>query len=108
MKGGILMDLNKSFSCPKCSGKNFTVKREVTYLYTYRINPDDTEETNDKIESVPFLFDNREKENSNEYIECEKCGAKYPISPGTSDKIDMTILQKAVRSDYVNNPEYLG
>lgn len=103
------MDLKKSLTCPKCSGKDFIIKREVTYLYTYKINSDDIQETTDKIESVPFLFDNREKENSNEHIECEKCGAKYSITLNDySNQIDLTIIQKAIRSDYINNPEYLG
>ncbi|MFA6941456.1 MAG: hypothetical protein WCQ54_10860 [Clostridiaceae bacterium] len=103
------MDLKKSLTCPKCSGKNFIVKREVTYLYTYKINSDNIQETDDKIDSAPFLFDNREKENSNEYIECEKCGAKYPISlDDYSNEINLTIMQKAVVSDYADNPEFLG
>lgn len=107
MKGVLIMDLKKSLTCPKCSGKDFIVKREVTYLYTYRINSDNIQETDDKIDSEPFLFDNREKENSNEYIECEKCGAVYPITLNSS-KIDLTIMQKAIVSDHADNPEFLG
>jgi len=103
------MDLKKSLTCPKCGGKDFIIKREVTYLYTYKINSDNIQETNDRIESVPFSFDNREKENSNEYMECERCEAKYPMSLSDySKQIDLTIIQKAIRSDYTENPEFLG
>lgn len=104
-----LMDLKESLICPKCSGKNFIIKREVTYLYTYKFNSDSSQEINDRTESAPFLFNNREKEASNEYMECEKCGAKYPVLLNdNNDKIDMTIMQKAIRSDHVDNPEFLG
>jgi len=103
------MDLNKSLTCPKCSGKDFNIKREATYLYTYKINSKNLEEISNRAESVPFLFDNREKETSNEYLECEKCGSKYPISVNDfSNQINLTILQKAIRGDNVENPEFLG
>lgn len=103
------MDLKKSLTCPKCGGKNFIIKREATYLYTYKINSENLQEIRGRVESVPFLFDNREKETSNECIECENCGAKYPISLNEhSNKIDFTILQKAIRGDYAENPEFLG
>ena len=103
------MDLKESIKCPKCGGKDFVIKREATYLYSYKFNSEDMKSNNNKTKSLPFLFDNREKETSNEYIECEKCGEKYPISlDAQGNKIDFMIIQKAVRGDYTENPEFLG
>jgi hypothetical protein len=57
---------------------------------------------------LPFT-DNREKENSHEYIQCEKCGTRYPIKlDDYSNQINLTILQKAIRDDHIENPEFLG
>jgi DNA-directed RNA polymerase subunit RPC12/RpoP len=109
MKGSIIMELKESLKCPKCGGKDFVIKREATYLYTYKVNLEDMKKNDNKIPSLPFLFDSREKETSNEYIECEKCGEKYAISLDAQGKqIDFTIIQKAVRADYIENPEFLG
>jgi DNA-directed RNA polymerase subunit RPC12/RpoP len=103
------LDLKESLICPKCSSKNFIVKREATYLYTYKFNPDNLLDVSKKTEDLPFLFDNREKETSNEYIECEQCGAKYPLSLDSLGKrIDLTILRKAIRADNTENPGFLG
>lgn len=102
------MNTERLITCPECGGRNFTVKREVTYLYSYRINTDNIDKTSDEMDSVPFLFDNREKEKSNEYIECDNCGARFPVSNDTFGKGDMIILQKAIRSDHINNPEDFG
>ena len=109
MEGSFLIDLKKSLTCPKCNGENFIIKREATYLYTYKINSQNFDETTKRAKTVPFLFDNREKEISREYIECETCGIKYLLSlDELKNEIDFTILQKAIRSDYIENPEFLG
>lgn len=103
------LDLEKPLICPKCKSENFIVKREATYLYTYKFNSDNMDEINKKSREIPFLFDNREKETSNEYLQCEQCGTKYPISlDDLGNRIDFTILRKAVRGDNVENPEFLG
>lgn len=99
------MELSEQISCPKCSGNNFLIKRQATYLYTYKF---DVKNINN-LESLPFLFDNREKTDSQDYIQCENCGSKYAVDlEHFSDSIDMTILQKAIRCDHVENPEFLG
>lgn len=103
------LDLEKQLICPKCKGKNFIVKREATYLYTYKFSSDNLYEINKKSRELPFLFDNREKETSNEYLECEQCRTKYPIClDSIGSRIDFTILRKAIRGDNIENPEFLG
>jgi uncharacterized protein YbaR (Trm112 family) len=103
------MDLSESLTCPKCQSNNLEVKRKVTYIYTYKINDENRESGIERKEELPFLFDNREKSGSDEYIICENCGTKYPIDLEHQDtKINFTILRKAIRADHVENPQFLG
>lgn len=105
----ILVELSDNLVCPKCKSKSFRVEREVTYLYSYKFSSDNLYEANNKTEEYPFLFDNREKCDSQEYIICEECGESYPISLEDRNKrIDFTILRKAIRSDYTKEPQYFG
>ena len=101
------MNINESLICPKCKGKNFEIKHEATFLYTYKI---DTLNGNvDEDENLPFLFDNREQTCFKEYIECSKCGVKYPCAINKENQtIDLTIMKKAIKSDNVEAPEFLG
>lgn len=102
------MDVNKSLVCPKCQGTHFEIKRKATYLYTYKLDTPLTNEWSKEDEVLPFLFDNRELLNSKEYIECMECGAKYPFDINGNANIQFTILQKAIPSDLVNEPEFYG
>lgn len=103
------MELSENLACPRCKSKSFRVEREVTYLYSYKFSSDNLEEAGDKTEAFPFLFDNREKCDSHEYIICEECGERYPISlEDRNKKIDFTILRKAIRSDNTMEPQYFG
>ena len=103
------MNINEPLVCPKCNSKDFKMKRQATYVYTYKINTPNPNTLNNKEESLPFLFDNREKTESTEYLECDHCGAEYPCPFLTDkDKIDLTILQKAIRADHNNSPEFFG
>ncbi|NLM61145.1 MAG: hypothetical protein GX193_03605 [Clostridiales bacterium] len=55
------------------------MKHEATYVYSYRLDTnDEIPETLDKIENLPFLYDGREQKNSRKYLECARCGARYP------------------------------
>lgn len=102
------MRLDRKIQCPKCSGNDFRAIFESTYVYSYKIDSpkDISHKEND---SLPFLFDNREQKNSKQYIECCECSSKYPCEFTMDSKhIDFTILSKAVRSDYVDKPEFLG
>ena len=101
------MNINESLTCPKCNGKNFEIKHEATFLYTYKI--DMMNGNIDEEENLPFLFDNREQTCFKEYIECSKCGVKYPCTINKEKQtIDLTIMKKAIRADNVENPEFLG
>lgn len=103
------MELDENLTCPKCKSKSFRVEREVTYIYSYKFSSGNLEENSHKTEAMPFLFDNREKCDSQEFIICEECGERYFISLEHRNKnIDMTILRKAIRSDHVKEPQYLG
>jgi hypothetical protein len=103
------MNIDRSLVCPKCTGKCFEIKREATYVYTYKLNTPVMNDLSDNREGLPFLFDNREKTNSHEYLVCLGCGEKYPCSLEENDeKVKFTILQKAIRADSVENPQFLG
>lgn len=102
------MNINQSLMCPKCNGIHFEIKREATYLYTYKV---DTPLTGgeSKDESLPFLFDNRELLNSKDQAECKNCGESYPCNLYSHDNnIHFTIVQKAIPSDNVEEPQFLG
>lgn len=102
------MKLTEYITCPACSGKNFIAKYEATYVYSYTIDSDVPGLKNKK-DFLPFLFDNREPKGARQYIECSDCGARYPCSFSENNEgVDFIILQKAVRSDHVTEPEFLG
>lgn len=100
------MITDESLICPICKGKNFIIKHESTYVYTYKINEQSVKNTE---EILPFLFDNREHTNLKQYLQCENCGAQFPCAFDiTSEKINLTIIQQAIRSDYIKTPEFFG
>lgn len=104
-----ILNLTESLVCPKCNGTHFRIKREATYLYTYKLDTPSDEHRNAADESLPFLFDNREKIDGKEYLECESCKAQYPCDlDELHSKVHFTILQKAIRSDYVKSPDFYG
>lgn len=103
------MNINESIVCPKCNSKNFEIKHEATYLYTYKINMVNANIDNEDSENLPFLFDNREQTDFKEFIECKSCGTKYPCSIDKDNQtINLTIMKKAIRADNVKTPEFLG
>lgn len=103
------MDINQPLICPKCKGVYFEIKREATYLYSYKLDTPLTGEWSNKDDALPFLFDNRELLNSNEYIECTTCSKTFPYKlDNENNKIHFTIVQKAIRSDIVKEPEFFG
>ena len=103
------MNIDESLVCPKCNSTHFNIKREATYVYTYKLNTPDTVSNSKNESALPFLFDNREQTCSNEYLECEECGARYPC-PFFNDtqRINLTILQKAIRADHKEEHDFFG
>jgi len=103
------LKINESLQCPKCNSKNFEIKHEATFLYTYKIDIINSNIDEEGVENLPFLFDNRQQTCFKEYIECSTCGVKYPCSIDKNNQtIDLTIMQKAIRADNVETPEFLG
>lgn len=103
------MKIDESLVCPKCNSKNFEMKHEATYLYTYKIDTVNIHINEEGLENLPFLFDNREQTCFNEFIQCNNCGTKYPCSFNKDNQtIDLTIMKKAIRADHVKTPEFLG
>lgn len=100
---------NKSLKCPKCSNNSFELKREATYLYTYQIDSAEKEAWLNKTEVLPFLFDNREQIHEVESLICKKCSATFPCSLNKNiNEMKLIILQKALRSDYQDTPQFFG
>ena len=103
------MKISKSLVCPKCGGIHFEIKREATYLYTYKLDTPNTESWSSEEEALPFLFDNRDQISNKEYFECLECGARYDCDlEHEKSNIHFTILKKAIRSDLEKNPRFLG
>lgn len=103
------MNISEDLVCPKCNSNHFKMKRQATYVYTYKINTPEIDKWSDKEDSLPFLFDNREQTASEEYLECDSCGAQFPCPFYTDkEKISLTILQKAIRTDHKSEPEFFG
>ncbi len=92
---------NKSLICPCCSGHNFFIKYEATYIYSYEIDSDAPGNKNTD-EFLPFLFDRREQKSTKQYLECRSCGNQYPCYFNEWDKgIGMHVLQEAIDSSAV-------
>ncbi len=103
------IDINHPLICPNCNKTIFQIKREATYLYTYDVNSPKAEFTSKNPDELPYLFENREKIGEKDYLLCMNCGNKYPCTlDKENNNISITILQKALRSDYQDIPEYLG
>lgn len=103
------MEIKDPLICPECQCEYFEIKREATYVYTYKINTMLTGDLSHEGEPLPFLFDNRELVDGSENLICKGCGAKFPCKLDfLNNKINFTIIQKAIRSDLVEEPEFFG
>ena len=101
------MKVNEALICPKCNNKNFEIKHEASYLYTYKIDTENVSADEQESANLPFLFDNREQTSFKEYIECSHCGVRYPCSIDTENQtIDLTIMRMAIRADNVETPGF--
>lgn len=98
-----------SLKCPKCGSCNFELIREATYLYTYDLDSLGKESWLTNNESFPFLFNNREQIKESETLKCKECSSTFPCSLNKDNKeMKLIILQKAIRSDFQENPQFLG
>ena len=96
------------FTCPKCNGNQFVINREVTYIYSYKLEPndEDMEKAEARLNEYPYLFYNREILDSRIiYLLHVVQNILFLSERSTESK--MTILQ-AIRSDYTENPHSLG
>jgi DNA-directed RNA polymerase subunit RPC12/RpoP len=73
------MDDTKSLVCPFCHGTRFFIKYEASHVYSYLVD-DNAPGRKNREEFLSFLFDKRELTKSDQYAECQSCGAKYPCS----------------------------
>lgn len=103
------LKIKEAITCPECGSFDFEVKREVTYLYSYKLETPSSKLTSSNNVALPFLFDNREKIDDKEYVVCKNCKNIYPCNlDELNDKIHFTIVRKAIRADQKEDPEYFG
>ena len=69
----------KNLICPVCQNKRFLLKYEASHVYSYVIDTDAPGHKN-KDEFLSFQYDNRELMESEQYVECQACGTKFPCS----------------------------
>lgn len=65
--------------CPVCQHNSFVVKYEASHVYSYIVDSDAPGLKN-KDEFLSFHYDNRELTKSDQYLECQTCGARFPYS----------------------------
>ena len=65
--------------CPLCHNNYFVIKYESTFVYSYVIDQDAPGIKNTN-EFLSFMYDNRDKKESKQYIECQSCGSKFLCS----------------------------
>ncbi|GKU26711.1 hypothetical protein [Clostridium folliculivorans] len=103
------MSMDSNLKCQKCSSNNLEIKREATYVYTYDISSSSSDRSIRRAEETPFMFDDRKKIKEKDFLHCKNCGTIYEFSvDDISDNVEFTIVQKAIRSDYQETPEFLG
>ncbi|MBL4932845.1 hypothetical protein [Clostridium paridis] len=104
------MDTLETLVCKECNGTEFKLKRRATYEYTYDItSSSDLMNSYIKSRESSFLFDNRENLNETDYLICNKCNCKYTVDLRKIDnKINLTIVKKALTSENKEIPEFLG
>lgn len=68
-----------SYHCPICNSSNLTLRHEASYVYSYVIDAD-APGLNNSEEFLSYQYDKREQKGTTEYVECNKCGTKYPYT----------------------------
>lgn len=68
---------SKKYNCPICRSNDLVLKHEASYVYSYVVDSDAPGLKNSEVFSS-FLYDSREQKDSVEYVECSRCGTRYP------------------------------
>jgi len=86
--------------CPNCHNDRFVVKYEASHVYSYVVDSDAPGRKNNE-EFLSFLFDKRELTQSNQYLECQSCGGKFPCSFNVwNNSTSRKELQEAINKLY--------
>lgn len=85
------MDANRSLTCPVCHNNRLVVKYEASHVYSYIIDTDAPGRKNTD-EFLSFRYDKRELTDSDQYVECCSCGARFPCNIAVWNK--ETVLQE--------------
>lgn len=72
------MDGDKNI-CPICNNPDLILRHEASYVYSY-VFDSDAPGLKNRDEFFSYKYDNREQKETCEYIECKKCGTKYPYT----------------------------
>lgn len=78
-------DMTETLICPVCRRNRFVLKYEASHVYTYAVDSDAPGRRNTD-EFLSFLYDGRELTKSDQYVECQACGTKFPCSFTVWDK----------------------
>lgn len=88
--------------CPRCGGDKFRIKYQVSYEYTYIIDADAPGLKNNK-RFFPFLYDDRQQIDGQQFLECITCGAQFPYYCTEWDEgVSKESLQRAVQSSQLH------
>lgn len=82
--------------CPRCNNDQFVLKYEASHIYSY-IFDSDAPGLKNSDEFLSFLYDRRELTSSDQYVECQSCGSRFPCSFNVWDtKTSLKALQEAI------------
>lgn len=95
-----MVNQTKQLVCPVCNANKFIIRYQATYVYSYLIDSDAPGSHNTE-EFLPFMYDNREQQDTKQFLECRECGTKYDCYFNQWDKgKSLSDLQKAIDSSF--------
>lgn len=93
--------VKETLKCPVCGHRDFLIKYEATYVYSYVVDSNAPGLRND-YEFLPFMFDNREQKETKQFIECHTCRTKFPCYFNHLDRnIGLDVLQNAISQENI-------
>jgi len=91
---------SKDLICPNCQSNRLVVKYEASHVYSYVVDSNAPGRKNNE-EFLSFLYDKRELTQSDQYVECQSCGAKFPCSFNVwNNSTSRNELQEAINKLY--------